>query len=308
MEKKCVICNSNFNVKPSQYEKRKTCSNKCAGLNKTKNETVICYCFVCKKELRKRKSTFKKSSSGNVFCSNECVGKYNASQRVQNIKKECVICGERFKTIKARESTHITCSNKCQGAWQSQYRIGENSSNYRGGGGEKICLKCENTFKTESPSLLEIRKFCSIYCKQKYWIENTLHNESFKIAHFNGNQEYRENRVGETAPEKMVREYLESLGLIKDVDFFQEKGFFRKYYADFFIPKTKTIIEVNGDFWHGNPLIYGEGLKPLYDSQIDRIEKDKMKKADFIKYGFNYYIIWENDIYIESEMKKVKIQ
>ncbi len=308
MKKNCEICKKEFNVKPSTYERRKTCSREC--FSKHKSHKIKLNCNICNKEVYKTQSQINKSKSGLVFCSNKCVGKYNGKTRKQNIIKKCLICEKEINTIKAREKTHVTCSTECQNKWQAEYRKGENSPNYRGGGGKKPCLYCKKEFHVDTPVRFEKRKFCSRDCKNNYWIENTLHNSEFKKAHYEGNLEYRKNH-GETLPEKMVREYLESLGLIKDKDFFQEKGFFHKYYADFYIPKSKTIIEVYGDFWHGNPYIYGdrEGLKPLYESQKDRIEKDIEKKKDFIKYGFNYFEIWESDIYedVEDSLKNVKM-
>ena len=309
MKKNCEVCNGEFDVRPAKYEERKTCSRECSKVQRANK--VKCNCKTCGKELFKTESQIKKSKSGFVFCDRDCVGIYNGLARTQHIYKKCVMCNEEFKTIKAREEIHITCSNKCQGEWQSAFRTGENASNFRGGGGEKPCLYCDKKFTATTPSSYESRKFCSKDCKNSHWVENILHkSESFIYAHFDGNQKFREEH-GETLPEKIVREHLESKGLIKDVDFFQERGFFRKYFADFFIPKTKTIIEVQGDFWHGNPEIYGEGkkLKPLYDVQIERINKDKEKREDFTKYGLNYHELWESDIYedVEEAIQNVNV-
>jgi G:T-mismatch repair DNA endonuclease (very short patch repair protein) len=309
MKKLCEVCESEFDVKPSRAEYRKTCSTKCSGILKTRRGRIELKCFVCQANISKSKSQIGRSKSGNVFCSNECVGTYNSENNRQNIKKECIICEKEFITVKAREEKHITCSKECHNKWQSEYRVGEKSGNFRGGGGIKQCKNCMKDFVVENKTLMQTRVYCSKACKNQYWAENILHNEKFKIAHFNGNRKYRENRAGETKPERLVREFLESRGLVKNKDFFQEAGFFRKYYADFFIPKTKTVIEVNGDYWHGNPEVYGleRGLVNLSPQQIDRIEKDKEKESDFIRFGFNYFVIWEKDIYedLENTMSQI---
>ncbi len=67
---------------------------------------------------------------------------------------------------------------------------------------------------------------------------------------------------------------------------------------DFGNKETKTLLEVHGDYWHGNPLLYGtnEGLKPLNNIQINKIEIDKDKENLAEKYGFKLFKIWESDI------------
>lgn len=312
MTKICEVCGKEFPIKPSEAHRRRTCSKECSGKYRSMGKVFELECYICGEKVRKTKSQIERSVSGHVFCSNECVGKYNAQQRKQNIIKNCVICGKPFKTINARKDTHITCSRKCQGKWQSKYRVGENASNFRGGGGIKKCKNCGEEFEVEYKNQFKTRVYCSMECKREYWRKNTLHTKKFKLARYQGNLKFRQSFPKESTPERMVREYLESKGLIKGKDFFQEQGFFHKYYVDFYIPKTKTVIEVHGDFWHGNPAIYGEGegLIPLYQSQIDRIQKDKEKEADFIKHGFNYHVLWESDIYknLDEAMKEIKIQ
>lgn len=306
MKKNCEVCKKEFDVKPSTYDRRKTCSKAC--FSKMKTQKIKCACGYCGKTLLKTKSQIEKSTSGNVFCDNICVGKYNQIQRSQDIEITCAICGVKKKTIKSRDS-HVTCSNKCQGEWQSRNRVGEKASNYRGGGKTKFCEYCNKGYVAGTPYHFKTRRFCSTDCKVSHWKENTLHNsEDFKKAHFEGNLKYRKESR-ETKPEKLVREYLEDKGLVRGKDFEQEQGFFRKYFADFFIFKSKTVIEVHGDFWHGNPEIYGDELIPLYESQKERIRLDKIKEDDFKKFGFNYHVIWEKDIYedIENSLKKVKL-
>lgn len=309
MKKVCEVCKEDFDVRPSRAEFRHTCSRKCKGLKMSEGKSEKKKCHVCKKDVIKTLSKINSSKSGYVFCSNSCVGKFNSQNNIQGIKKNCLICEKEFTTTKSRQDTHIVCSLPCHSKWQSKYRTGENPGNFRNSGGTKECKNCEKEFSVQNASLMKTKMYCSMDCKRVYWKKNILHNDKFKIAHYEGNLKYRMSNKSETTPEKLVREFLESKGLVKDIDFIQEKGFFRKYYADFFIPKTMTIIEVHGDYWHGNPDVYGDGdsLKSLYDSQIERIKKDEQKKLDFIKYGFNYHIVWEKDIHedINKTMKEV---
>ena len=69
---------------------------------------------------------------------------------------------------------------------------------------------------------------------------------------------------------------------------------------DFGCKKHRILLEVMGDYWHGNPLSYNEtgsnNRKILNETQLKNIEKD-IKKAEFAKkHGFRLFYIWESDI------------
>lgn len=300
MLKECEVCNTQFKIKPYEVERRKTCSRKCMGIRQSGK--IKTQCGHCKKEMETIQSKINKSKSGLVFCSNKCVGHYNAINRKQDLYNECLICNSKFKVIEATKDTHITCSRECQGKWQSKYRVGQNASNYRGGGSLKQCVECEKEYMTNNPYQTLHRKFCSKSCKQDYWVKHTLSSAEFYEARYSGITLYRET-IGETMPEKIVKEALLSLGFTEKKDFYQEQGFFGKYYVDFFFPVGKIIIEVQGDFWHCNPNIYGyeDGKITPYPNQLERIEKDKVKKQEFIQRGFQYIELWESDIYEDIE-------
>lgn len=67
---------------------------------------------------------------------------------------------------------------------------------------------------------------------------------------------------------------------------------------DFGCKKYKILLEVNGDYWHGNPIFYGdeEGKKKLNNIQNIKINKDKEKEKFAKEHNLNLFIIWENDI------------
>src|SRR3989344_2735868 len=48
-----------------------------------------------------------------------------------------------------------------------------------------------------------------------------------------------------------------------------------KFVCDFAIPSIKLIVECDGDYWHGNPLIYNKNN--LNKIQIGKIQRDKFK-------------------------------
>ena len=79
------------------------------------------------------------------------------------------------------------------------------------------------------------------------------------------------------------------------------KGFYigRKIY-DIKISNSNIIIEVNGDFWHGNPLFYKEDdiinhpFQPVVAKSL--WIKDEKKKTIAENKGFKVIYIWENEI------------
>ena len=68
----------------------------------------------------------------------------------------------------------------------------------------------------------------------------------------------------------------------------------RNFQFDFIIRHKRILIEVNGDYWHGNPRIYNES-ELNYIQQRKRL--DDIKKKEFAESkGFILLTIWEYDI------------
>lgn len=73
-------------------------------------------------------------------------------------------------------------------------------------------------------------------------------------------------------------------------------GFLYAYNWDF-IFKNKVIIEVQGDFWHGNPKLYKKDDILLNGLTVDMVwKKDYRKKTKVETYGYRVYYLWETDI------------
>lgn len=72
-----------------------------------------------------------------------------------------------------------------------------------------------------------------------------------------------------------------------------------RYSIDFCAPTLKLAIEVDGDFWHSNPLKFPDG--PIYDSQKANLINDKKKEKYLKKKGWHLLRFWENDIYTNPE-------
>lgn len=109
------------------------------------------------------------------------------------------------------------------------------------------------------------------------------------------------SKYKETKPEKMVREYLEK----NKIQFESQKLMYDKFLVDFYLPSHDAIIEVLGDYWHANPIKYGneeDGLIPLTPKQERQRSKDKARFAYLKTVGHNIVGVWENDIYIDTSL------
>ena len=97
----------------------------------------------------------------------------------------------------------------------------------------------------------------------------------------------------ETTPEVIVRKYLFSRGLRYRKNVKTLPGT-----PDIVLPKYKTIVLVNGCFWHGH-----KGCKPAHlpatnlsywEKKIaDNVERDKRKRQELENLGYNVLVVWQ---------------
>jgi very-short-patch-repair endonuclease len=70
---------------------------------------------------------------------------------------------------------------------------------------------------------------------------------------------------------------------------------------DFYLPKYNILIEVDGDFWHCNPIKFAS---PECKTQEINIKNDKLKNEWAQSNGYKLLRFWENDI--NNNIKQVK--
>lgn len=92
----------------------------------------------------------------------------------------------------------------------------------------------------------------------------------------------------ETLPEKEISSILNE----HNVQFEKNKILYGKFFVDFYVNNSKTIIEVFGDYWHCNP----EKYYSANEHQKKQIKKDESRLAYLRKCGHEVIVIWENDI------------
>lgn len=101
-----------------------------------------------------------------------------------------------------------------------------------------------------------------------------------------------------TEPERIFAQMMNEL----KVDYEVQKIVDRKIF-DFYIPSKNMIIEIDGDYFHANPLIYES--KDLNKMQIRNMRNDKFKETLAKGHGFNIERVWEYELKNDySEQKK----
>ena len=106
-----------------------------------------------------------------------------------------------------------------------------------------------------------------------------------------------EEKLVELYPEREIKSELIKRDYKEGIDFIHQFKFNNKFMCDFCFPKQKVVVEVYGDFWHGNPAKYAG--KELHKHQIKGITRDRSKES-YIKTvdnrSWTYLFLWESDI------------
>lgn len=101
-----------------------------------------------------------------------------------------------------------------------------------------------------------------------------------------------------TKPERLMSNILSDANVLFDFE-----PILFKQRPDFYLPNHRIVIEVNGDYWHGNPCLY----ETYDDIQQRHINRDIEKYDIYHQLGFLTLIVWEKDINSNLEIVKNKI-
>ena len=208
--------------------------------------------------------------------------------------RHCTVCGEKCKKSKkligtcGQESCYSQKSkSRNDSVSKTHWCKSNNASNIRD---KRIKTRIENDKKLNRTYVPWNKGKTGIYS------EETLE----KIRASTRSQFHRE-LFKKTGIEKKVEAFLKLHNIKHKYSFILCKRQF-----DFFVCE-KFIIEVHGDFWHGNPQIYGEGLKQLRDHQIMKRLDDKVKARIAREQNFEYVEFWEYDIQHNWDIVSKKI-
>lgn len=107
----------------------------------------------------------------------------------------------------------------------------------------------------------------------------------------------------QTKPEQIVQECLEKL----KINFIPQykltvDGVYR--YFDFMLVDFNILLEVDGDFWHANPLIYDRNN--LHEAQIRTLNNDTIKNEMVRKANIKLIRFWASEVITEGFFEKLK--
>lgn len=291
----CDICGKEMRIKKSLYQelldgKRKTitCSYECAGKVKLTGHNINC--DNCGKEFYRRQYHIDRQE--HQFCCPECQMEYQHKEKFE-IRK-CEICGKEFECSKL--STQRFCSNKCNAEWQKTI-TGENNPAFKS---IKIpCTYCGKEYYVK-PYKLNIQEyfFCNEKCRQDWyaniWSQRDEWREKKRIDAIKILESGAISKVN-SKPQQLIDSILDK----NNIKYQREKGI--KYYSiDNYLAESNLMIEVQGDYWHVNPLKFPNKINK---AQYERISKDKAKHT-YTKNHYNVEILylWESDVYDNLEM------
>jgi hypothetical protein len=154
-----------------------------------------------------------------------------------------------------------------------------------------------NVFQRE-----EVKRKTKETIKEKYGVDHIMKLDEFKKKvldsridgiHFKNVSRY-------SSIHKEVVEFLRSMNIVLKIEHPIKKERYGYYSYDILIVGTNKLIEVNGDYYHANPMFYKPNdIFKFMDREFlasDKWEEDRIK-IDYAKeYGYELLIVWEHDL------------
>lgn len=224
------------------------------------------------------------------------------------VRLKCFSCNkDLIRPIKHFYKDRVYCSYECRDKYKTDCLSGKNSVFYN-----RILTKCTNcgkeieviptaynTYNSDGDN----HNFCSQKCyheyRSKYYI-NEKH-PMFGTHQSQENKDIAKQRILKiisegkmpqtmTKPHKIIYELLISHGIEC------ENEYLVKYHSiDIFLKQSELMIEIMGDYWHGNPLKYQ--YENLNAQQLKSIKQDKSKHTYIKKYhNIEILYLWKCDI------------
>lgn len=255
---------------------------------------VYIKCEYCGKEVYKTKSQYLKAE--HHFCSNKCQKLKLHNETYED--RQCIMCKKTFNVPIISEQ--LLCSINCQKEWQKT-RIG--ILNPRFTSQEVTCDICGKSIFVKPYKIKKGQKnFCSNECRRLWYATDFSKRDSWvEECRVRSASLMKDSIIVNTKPQVIVNNLLDEL----NINYINEKNF--DYYSvDNFLNDYNLIIEVNGDFWHSNPIKY-PNYKELANVQLKRIPKDKAKRTYLRNKGIEILYLWESDIYSNLILCKLLI-
>jgi hypothetical protein len=193
----------------------------------------------------------------------------------------CRVC----RKVVYRQKHQLTDNQFCSRGCYVTFRRGQDL----GGWVTLKCCECSSFFKKEKYLCvrgLEGSYLCTSKCYSKF-----------------KSREGNTPRTGATKPEKYFRGVLEELKMeFIPQKLFQSKEYGRCYY-DFYIPGINTVVEIDGDYWHGNPKMY----RTLNEQQQKCKIRDQQKELVLKENNVILIRVWESNLYTLTKQQVIDL-
>lgn len=299
MDKECEICNKNY--KPRRKE-QKYCSVDCQyeSYRKIKVERIECDCLICNKKFYQRQSNI--NYGRGKYCSKKCAGEHkkitflgenNPSYNRKMSNDELKLRSEITKKLWQNESYR----NKIK---KGRHLFFEKNGHWPGTD-EDSKLKRKETM---------IEKFGIPHNWVGKYGQRNCDKTTIQIYGKTSAQmlvDYTPFYNKKTDIEKIFEKILEELEIpfqckFRIYDKEKVNFWFREY--DFLILNTKILIEVDGDYWHGNENFF----KELSDFQKSVQINDEIKENFANIKGYDIVRFWGSDVKKNVDEVKNKIK
>ena len=241
-------------------------------------------CLFCHKKISIKESQLKYGRG--KYCSRKCCDEH---KKVICVGKGNGSFGRKMGEEEKQRRSHITKQSWKNPIVKKKHNIGMKNfvkiHGYYPGSDPLSLLKRKQTLIAKYGvdhvwKLTESRKKCEETCLKLYGKNSwQIANEALKIF--------------SSAIEKKTEDILKNNGIKFQAEYsiFTDEG--EKIY-DFYLPDSKTLIEVDGDFWHGNPEIYPK--ETLLEIQQINKKNDIFKNELALRLGFRLLRFWEHEV------------
>ena len=206
---------------------------------------------------------------------------------VENYNKDQKKCLDCDKLLEYKNRNNKFCSRSCSASYNNKTRICKKYE-LSEEGLKSILLrrkKSERKIKDKKCKICNNLTFRSnTYCSRSCIYIDPLHSKKLSDSIKERFRKFPEqhpsrlcNKLNESYPEKMFREYFESKGLKKEIDF-ETQFKIGSYYVDFYFPILNLGIEIDGEQWH------------------DRSNPKEIERENFIKKKIDLIRFWAKSV------------
>lgn len=227
------------------------------------------------------KYTEKRGTADVKYCSLDCYRKSLRPQRKTGATVKCNQCGTDFYRAKSKANTVNLCGKPCFNLWHRRRKTAH------------ICKVCKDTFYW-SPSRTTSGKYNITYCSLKCRDADPVKKQ--QLLDMNVQQQTMKMSKLEEVGYRLLDE--------SGVPYLRQHLIGGKFCVDAFIPELSTVVQFDGDYWHGNPTKF-----PCPDShQLRRMKLDISQDAYMRACGFRVIRLWESEVYHQPDQVEALFQ